>query len=273
MRLQKSKGFVFLILITFIAASCAGVQPPKPKVMLPPTSYPNSKMAEGVAVAAIPFDPRRDVYSDPNDASPRKPDFNWFKAGVCPTRFIFNSESGTAYAIDPSQITCKDANGTTYKAFDVREAGDAVVASEAFSSYVRGALAGALLGAALGAGLGAALGGAIGGARWAARGAAIGAASGGTQGMVLGAGGNRAAMEARVRLLLMSNYLQPRLLTQGITHDGIVYFPAVNIVSARIVLAAGANPMIIDIPFTLPVQDTGPPPQKEETSTEDTKND
>lgn len=140
MKIYQSKIASCLILTIFIL-SCAGAKPPKPKVMLPPDKYANSKIVEGISVAIIPFDPKRSLYSDPNDPDPNKPDFNWFKAGVCPTRIILTSNSDRSFAVDPAQITCKDVNGTTYKSYDAREAGDAVVASEAFKSYVRGATA------------------------------------------------------------------------------------------------------------------------------------
>jgi len=251
---------VILVTLSFLTAtfiSCAGVQPAKPKVVLPASSYPNSLSAGGITVAAILFDPHRDLYASPTDPSPKRPDFNWFKAGVCPTRLIFENHSEKTILIDPTQITCADLAGVTYKPYDSREAGDSVVVSEAFNSYVRGAIAGAILGAALGAGLGAAVGGIAGGGKWAARGAAIGATAGGTQGLVLGSVGNRAAMEAKVRMTLISNQLQPKPLSKEMTHEGLVYFPAVEIKSIKILAAgvAGQDPLKIEIPVTMPPQE------------------
>jgi len=254
------KGLVWLVILSFFTStiiSCAGVQPPKPKVVLPATSYPNSTTVAGVSVAAVLFDPNRDIYASPNDVSPKRPDFNWFKAGVCPARLILENGSNNPIMVDPTQITCTDSAGVTYKPYDAREAGDAVVSSEAFNSYVRGAVAGAILGAALGAGLGAAIGGVAGGGRWAARGAAIGAASGGTQGLVLGSVANRQAMEMRVRTVLMANHLQPKVLSKGMTHEGLVYFPAKDIKSIRILLASegGRDVLKLDIPVAMPAQE------------------
>jgi hypothetical protein len=261
MKLQGRDRLVWLVLVSFITStiiSCASVQAPKPKVVMPASSYPNSTSVDGISVAAIPFDPNRDLYASPTDPSPKRPDFNWYQAGVCPTRLIFENHSDRVILVDPTQITCTDSAGVTYKPYDAREAGDAVVASEAFNSYVRGAIAGAILGAAIGAGLGAALGGAIGGRGWAGRGAAIGAASGGSQGLVLGAVGNRAAMEAKARMLLIANELQPRPLSKEMTHDGLVYFPAVNIREIKILAAGmgGEEPVMIIIPVVMPPQQT-----------------
>jgi len=264
--MKKAISFLVLCLYLFSVLSCAGVHAPKPKVMLSPSQYPNFKTTEGVSIAVLPFDPNRDLYAAPNDASPQKPDFNWFKAGVCVTRFIIVNDSLEQIMIDPTQITCTDDKGITYQPYNIKEAGDAIVASEAFGSYVKGAIAGVLIGAIIGAGIGAALGGAIGGARWATRGAAIGASSGGGQGLILGAGGNRAAMEARVRMMIISNYFMPKPLYQGMTHDGLIYFPAVQIQSVRLLLSSGQKAIKIEIPVTMPIQDSGQP-QKEETPT------
>ena len=253
--MKKTACFVILFVYLFTISACVGVQAPKPKVMLSPTQYPNSKTVEGVAIAILPFDPNRDLYADPNDPNPRKPDFNWFKAGVCPARFIIANDSAAPVMIDPTQITCTDDKGVTYKPYDSREAGDAVVSSQAFGSYVKGAIAGVIIGALLGAGIGAALGGGLGGARWAARGAAIGAASGGGQGLVLGAGANRVALEAKVRMTMISNQLLPKTLFQGMTDDGLIYFPAVQIKSVRLLLSSGQKAVKIDMPIIMPMQE------------------
>jgi len=99
------------------------------------------------------------------------------------------------------------------------------------------------------------MGGAIGGSKWAGRGAAIGATSGGIQGGIMGGGANRASMESRARAILHSNNLTAQLLSKGQTADGVIFLPAVQISSVKIVLAAGANPLIIELPVNLPAQD------------------
>jgi hypothetical protein len=210
-------------------------------------------------VAAVPFDPQRDVYAASNAPHPRKPDFNWFKAGVCPTRLIFSNDADATYVVNPLQITCTDARGVTYKPYDAKEAGDAVVASQAFAAHVRGALAGA----ALGAGLGAALGGIAGGGGAAARGAAIGAAFGGVEGLLVGSAGTRSQMEARVRRVLYAKSLRTETLAPGMTCEGLVYFPAVPITSIRVLLADTLSPQVLDlnIPVTLPPQTPPPGPR------------
>jgi hypothetical protein len=253
--MKKIICMVALTTYSVVILSCAGVQAPKPKVQLSPSQYPNSRTFDGVAIAVLLFDPYRDLYADPNDPNPRKPDFNWFKAGVCPTRFIFSNESQNQIMIDPSQITCVDNKGVTYVPYNAKEAGDAIVSSEAFGSYVRGAVAGAVVGALIGAGLGAALGGGLGGRAWAARGAAIGAASGGGQGLVLGSVRNRSAMEMKVRSLMISNQLMPKPLSTGMTHEGLIYFPAVQIQSVRVLLSYAQNSIKAEIPVVMPIQD------------------
>jgi hypothetical protein len=262
MKFQKRPGLAGLIILSFLTStivSCAGVQPPRPKVFLPADSYPNSVTVSGVSVAVIPFDPNRDVYANPHDPNPRRPDFNWYKAGVCPTRLIINNHADRDIIVDPGQITCTDSAGVPYKPYDPREAGDAVVASEAFNSYVRGALAGAVLGAALGAGLGAAIGGASGRRGGAGRGAAFGAAAGGTEGLFLGSVANRSAMERRVRFTLMANSLYPKILGQEMTDDGLIYFPAVNIKSVKVLLpgVGELEPIKMEIPVVMPPQERG----------------
>lgn len=131
-----------------------------------------------------------------------------------------------------------------------------MVASEAFNAYVKGAVAGAALGAALGAGTGAAIGAIAGRRGWAGRGAAIGAALGGTRGLFLGSARNRRAMERRVRMVLRSNQLRRKVLAQGMSHEGLIYFPAVNIQSVRVVTAGRGRqePFQIDIPVSRPIQ-------------------
>jgi hypothetical protein len=203
------------------------------------------------------------VYAAPNDPKPRKPDFNWFKAGVCPTRLIFNNDSDISCVVNPLQITCTDAAGVTYKPYDPKEAGDAVVASEAFDAHVRGALGGAILGAALGAGLGAAVGGIAGGGRSAATGAAIGATFGGVEGLLVGTSGSRSQMESRVRRVLHAKTLRTQTLSRGMSSEGLVYFPAVNITSIRVILAEAGGPGVleINIPVVMLPQ-IGPPAAK-----------
>lgn len=256
---SKRAYLVWVVLVVFstaLASSCATPVPPPPKVLLPATGYPNAVSMAGVTVAAVPFDPRRDVYAAPNDPNPRPPDFNWFKAGVCPTRLIFSSDTDVPYVVNPLQITCTDAAGITYQPFDPREAGDAVVASEAFAAHVRGALAGAILGAALGAGLGAAVGGIAGGRGAAATGAAIGASFGGAQGLLVGSAGSRSQMEARVRHVLFERMLRTQILGRGMFYDGLVFFPAVPITSIRVILAEAGGPGVLEvnIPVVLPPQ-------------------
>jgi hypothetical protein len=260
MKLHGRRPLVWLVIVSFLISticSCAGVQAPKPKVLMPAASYPNSITVSGVSIAAVIFDPNRDIYASPNEVRPRKPDFNWFKAGVCPTRFIIENHSNQSIQVDPTQITCTDMAGVTYKPYDAREAGDAVVASEAFNSYVRGAIAGAIIGAAIGAGLGAALGGIVGGRGWAGGGAALGAVAGGGEGLVLGSVANRQAMENRARILLISNQLQAKALGQEMTDDGLIYFPAVNIKSIKLLIAVWGGQQVIrvDLPVTMPVQE------------------
>lgn len=258
MRLKRAY-LVWLVLVVFISAlvsSCATPAPPKPKAVLPAAGYPNAVNAGGVTVAAVPFDPHRDLYAAPNDLKPRKPDFDWIKAGVCPTRLIFNSDADVTYVVNPLQITCTDAGGITYQPYDAKEAGDAVVASEAFAAHVRGALAGVILGAAMGAGLGAAVGGVAGGGRSAAAGAAIGAGFGGVEGLLVGSAASRSQLESRVRRVLYDKSLSTQPLSRGMTCEGLVYFPAVQITSVRVLLADTAGPQVLEvnIPVALPPQ-------------------
>ncbi|OGP71607.1 MAG: hypothetical protein A2Z73_04705 [Deltaproteobacteria bacterium RBG_13_60_28] len=259
MRSRKKSYLVWVVLMAFSSAlvsSCATPAPPKPKVVVPAAAYPNAVTVAGVTVAAVPFDPHRDVYAAPNEPLPRKPDFNWFKAGVCPTRLIFSSEADVTYVVNPLQITCTDARGITYKSYDAREAGDAVAASEAFAAHVQGALTGTIFGAALGAGLGAAVGGIAGGGGAAARGAAIGATFGGVQGLIVGTAGSPSRTEARIRHLLHDKMLRTQKLSRGMSCDGLVYFPAVPIISIRVVLAEAGGPTVqeVKIPVVLPPQ-------------------
>ncbi len=260
---RKKDLLVWVILVTFftfLVSSCATPEPPRPKVMMPAASYRNAVTVGGVTAAAVPFDPDRDVYAEPNDPHPRKPDFNWFKAGVCPTRLIFNSDTDIPYVIDPMQMTCIDAAGVTYRPYTPKEAGDAIVASEAFASFARGALAGAILGAALGAGLGAAVGGIGGGGRAAATGAAIGAGFGGTEGLLIGSSASRSQLEDRVRQLLYAKTLPVQTLSRGRFADGLVYFPAVNITSIRVPLAEADGPGVLDIIIPVVMAIQAPPP-------------
>lgn len=264
MRLRRTY-LVWLVLAAFstaLVSSCATPAPPQPKVVMSAARYPHAVDMAGVTVAAVPFDPNRDVYSPPYAPHPRKPDFNWFKAGVCPTRLIISNDADATYVINPLQITCTDAGGITYQPYDAQEAGDRVVASEAFAARVRSALAGTILGAALGAGLGAAIGGIAGGAGSAARGAAIGGTLGGVQGLLLGSRGSRSQFESRVRRILSAKGLRTQTLSPGMTCEGLVYFPAVQITSIQVLLADTAGPQVLEIhiPVVLPPQTPPPGP-------------
>lgn len=245
----------FMVLVNLGATlSCAPVKAPQPKVVQPPFRYPNSTLVKGIAIAVVPFDPRRDLFADPQDPKPAKPDFNWFKAGVCPTRLIFANDSPRTVAIDPGQTTCTDAQGATYKPFSAREAADAVIASQVFVSYVKGALKGALLGAALAAGVGAAVGGIAGGG--AGRGAAAGAIWGSVPGLLIGAGTSRSEMEMRVRSLLTNQQLAHKTMSPGMTHDGLVFFPAVIMQSVMVLLTDPESRQTFkaQIPVVMPPQ-------------------
>jgi hypothetical protein len=232
---------IFAVVLTASLLACASRPQLRPKVQAYPSQFPYSVNFKGLAIAVVPFDGVRDVYSDPADPSPRKPDFDWLKAGVRPIRIILANEGSQPVLVDPSQITCIDTRGVTYKAYGPREAGDAVVASEAFRTHLRRGLAGALVGGALGAGMGAALGAATSYGGYAATGAAVGAAWGGawggTQGLFVGVAKSRAELERRVRGLLDSQQLKRIVLAPGMTGDGLVFFPAVPVAAVRLVLA------------------------------------
>lgn len=264
---KKGKTLVSLLVLLVFSChllSCAGVQAPQPRVVLPAASYPHAATVNGVTVAAAVFDSRRSLFASPYDPRPARPDFDWFKAGVCPVRLIFENHSPQGVLIDPTQITATDAGGVTYQPYTPQEAGNAVIASDAFAAYVRGAIAGAILGAALGAAAGAAVGGAVGGGHWAGRGAAIGAARGGTEGLVLGAGTSRVELELRVRQQLSLHQLQPKSLPIGARHDGVVYFPAKELRRIRILLTgASGEPIHIEIPVTVPRPPAVPAPETE----------
>jgi hypothetical protein len=259
MRSRKRAYLVWVVLVAFSGAlfsACATPALPKPKVVVPAAAYPNAVTVAGVTVAAVPFNPHRDVYAAPYDPHPPKPDFNWFKAGVCPVRLIINNDGDVPCVVHPRQITCTDARGITYKPYNAREAGDAVLASEAFAGHVERALRGTLVGAALGAGLGAAVGSIAGGSGAAARGAAIGATLGGVQGLMVGTARSRPRMEARVRRVLSDKMLRTQTLSRGMSCDGLVYFPAVPITSIRVALAEAGGPSVLNIyiPVVMPPQ-------------------
>lgn len=240
------------ILVVFLLASmgaCASKSKLRPKVQPDPRRFPNSMAFDGLAVAVVPFDGLRDVYWDPADPRPAKPDFKWLKAGVRPTRIILANDSPQAVLVDPDQITCIDQQGVSYQPYTPQEAGDAVVDSEAFRAHLRGGLKGALLGAALGAGLGAAVGAASGGYYydyWGYRryrgidvgeSAAWGGAVGGVGGLIVGVARSREDLEHRVRSVIETQQLPKAVLSPGMTRDGLVFFPAVPLRAVRLVVA------------------------------------
>ncbi len=232
---------VAVLLAAFFPA-CASRPALRPQVQAYPSQFPHSVNFKGLAIAVVPFDGQRDVYSDPADPSPRKPDFDWLKAGVRPTRIILANESSQAVLVDPTQITCIDTQGKTYQAYTSRQAGDAVVSSEVFRTHLRRGLTGALVGGTLGAGMGAGLGAATSYGRYAGSGAAVGAAWGGAwggaQGLFVGVARSRSELESRVRGLIDSRQLRQTVLAPGMTGDGLVFFPAVPVAAVRLVLAS-----------------------------------
>jgi len=268
-----------MIFFAVTCLACAGKRPLRPKAQIAPQQYPNFRDFDGLAVAVVPFDGTRDVYSDPQDPKPAKPDFNWQKSGIRPTRIIMANDSQEAFFLDPSQISMVDAQGVSYQAYSPQEAGESVVSSEAFRAYLRGAVRGALLGAAIGAGVGAALGavspgggyyrhwGAARSAGWgAARGAAWGGALGGASGLFVGGANSRADLERRVRQLINTQQLREKVLSPGMTHDGLVFFPPVPMTAVRLVLADKSREFswTLEVPVSLPP----PPVQVSETADE-----
>lgn len=221
-------------LLTF--TGCATYQPIKPRVVLHPTQYQNSITYEGISVAAIPFNPQRSMYADPQDPNPHKPTYNWLEAGVCPVRLIVFNESNDPVYVDPAQIICSDTNGTIYQPFNETEAGDTIVASQAFKSWVKGAVAGAVVGSLIGTALGAAIGGAIGGHDSVRRGAVIGGVTGGASGSAQGGMALQIQMERQIRLTLARDHLKPMTISPGGRHDGIILCPAVDLQAVQILL-------------------------------------
>ncbi len=260
----------WLVLMLFLAASClacASKSKLRPKVQPDPRQFPNSVVYEGLAIAVVPFDGQRDVYADPTDPKSAKPDFNWLKAGVRPTRIIVANESPDAVFLDPSQVTCIDPHGVAYQAYTPQETGDAVVNSEAFRAHLRGGLKGALLGGAIGAGLGAAVGAVSGGREYydywgyrryrgidAAGGAAWGGAVGGAGGLIVGVAKSRDELEQRVRRVIETRQLPPAVISPGMTQDGLVFLPVVPLKAVRLVLADRTREAswTIEVPVTLP---------------------
>lgn len=241
---------ILVLLLLASVSACASKSKIRPKVQPDPRRFPNSLVFDGLAVAVVPFDGLRDVYWDPADPKPVKPDFNWLKAGVRPTRILLANDSPHAVLVDPAQITCLDDKGLTYQAFTPQEASDAVVASEAFRAHLLSGLKGAAVGAAIGAGVGAAAGAITGGRDYydywgyrryrgidAAEGAAWGGALGGVGGLVVGVAGSREDLERRVRRVIDNHQLPEALLSPGMTRDGLVFFPAVPLQAVRLVLA------------------------------------
>jgi len=241
------------ILVLFLIASlgaCASKSKLRPKVQPDPRRFPNSLVFDGLAVAVVPFDGLRDVYWDPLDPKPVKPDFKWLKAGVRPTRIILANDSPHAVLVDPTQIACIDDRGVAYQAHSPQEAGDAVVASETFRAHLKSGLKGALVGAAIGAGLGAAVGAASGRDYYydyygyrryrgidVGQSAAWGGAVGGVGGLIVGVARSRDELEDRVRRVVDNHQLPEALLSPGMTRDGLVFFPAVPLKAVRLVLA------------------------------------
>lgn len=87
---MKGKTRVSLLVLVAFSChliSCAGVQTPQPKVVLPAASYPHSATVQEVTVAAVLFDPRRSLFASPFDPRPARPDFDWLKAGICAVDF------------------------------------------------------------------------------------------------------------------------------------------------------------------------------------------
>lgn len=239
------------VLLIFLAAAflaCGSKSKLRPRVQPDPRQFPNSLEYEGLVIAVVPFDGQRDVYWDPADPRPVKPDFKWLKAGVRPTRIILANESQEAVFLDPSQVTLIDPQGVPYQAYSPQEAGDAVVKSEAFRAHLRGGLGGAVLGAAIGAGLGAAVGAVSGGRDYygyrgygrsrgsAAEGAAWGGALGGVGGLFVGAAKGKANLERRVRQVIETKQFPETFISPGMTQEGLVFFPVVPLKAVRLVL-------------------------------------
>jgi hypothetical protein len=240
------------VLLVFLLASliaCASKSKLRPKVQPDPRRFPNSMVFEGLAIAVVPFDGLLDVYWDPADPKPLKPDFKWLKAGVRPTRIVLANDSPQAVLVDPTQIAGIDDQGVAYQAYTPQEASDAVIASEAFRAHLKSGLKGALVGAAIGAGLGAAVGAASGGGYydyWGYRryrgidvgeSAAWGGAVGGVGGLIVGVARSRNELERRVRRVIDTHQLPEAVLSPGMTRDGLVFFPAVPLKAVRLALA------------------------------------
>lgn len=80
---------------------------------------------------------------------------------------------------------------------------------------------------------------------------------GGVQGLFVGVAGSRAELERRVRHLITTRQLREKVLTPGMTYEGLVFFPTVSMKAVRLVLADSTrkSSQTMEIAVSLP-----PPP-------------
>ena len=232
--MENLKKYVSLALVLLLLSACAAHQPIKPVVQQHPSEYKNFYNHQGISIAVIPCNPDCSVYSNPGECMKLK--YSPIKAGVCPTRIIVFNESDSPVYIDPSQIACSDPNGIIYLPFDPSTAATSVIESESFKKMVEGAFAGAVAGAAIGAGIGAVLGAAIGGRHMAGHGARVGAAYGGISGSATGAEVFRRKMETSIVSEYSYKALREVELAPNGRSDGLVFLPAGQINSIRMLI-------------------------------------
>jgi len=228
----RNAPILFLWIPLLFVIGCATSRPlPKiiyPKAVYPMDHYLMSVESGGLKVAAVPFAPGRDVYTDPAKAAgePTQGSLNVLEAGVLPIRLIIINETDDEIAFDPDQIVGV-SDSVLYRIYSPQEAVDLVIESHAFKEAIKGSRVGPVVKSVLGGEiLVEAVKGGVGGV---ASGGITGGASGVAKGAT-GTGMERAeGYEKALIRLITTEYTEQAIgrqtLYPGYIAEGLVFLP------------------------------------------------
>ena len=229
---QRALTGVMLSILVLTASGCATKSLPNliyPKPIYPISRYPLSAESKGLAVAAVPFTPGQDMYTDPMQRASKQagPELNVLDAGVLPIRLIIWNQTNNEILIDPEQITGM-TGPVSYRTYAPQEAADLVVQSQVFLKAIKGSRVGPVVKSILGGEffLDAAKGGVGGAASGGMTGGATGAAKGAASITLERAQSYEKSLIQLITREYTSQAIRRQTLYPGFILDGLIFLPS-----------------------------------------------
>ena len=176
---MRYRNSITFLLLPALVAGCASPLKTDTVSFMPPSSYQNHQMVNGLEIAVVPI--VSEQKSDEIFGTDMK------EAEILPVHLVVQNSGNDEFEINSQQIFGISPNGEYTVAYNLIKAAEHVRGSSIGTTAVAGATAGAVVGAAVGAAVGAGVGHASGNSSTGAQsGAIIGGAVGATSGAAAG---------------------------------------------------------------------------------------